>query len=72
MGVALVVVATGMVFIGSGGVAAFGMGALIGSLVVGASGTVVGGIIGYAVDGGDGILGGALSGFGIGVANLFS
>ncbi len=60
---ALVAVAAGMAFIGTGGVAAFGMGAFIGSI---AGGAVVGDAIGYAVDGVDGILGGALTGFGIG------
>ena len=66
VGVALVAVAAGMAILGTGGVAAFGMGALIGSLVVGGAGAVVGGAVGYATSGVDGILGGALAGFGIG------
>ena len=66
VGVALVAVAAGMAILGTGGVAAFGMGALIGSVAVGGAGAVVGGAIGYATDGADGILGGALAGFGIG------
>ena len=66
VGIALVAVAAGMAFIGTGGIAAFGMGAFIGSIAVGAGGAVLGGAIGYAVDGVDGILGGALTGFGIG------
>ena len=66
VGVALVVAAAIMVAVGTGGVAAFGMGALIGSLAVGSVGAVVGGAVGYATGGVDGILGGALAGFGIG------
>ena len=66
VGVALVAVAAGMAIIGTGSVAAFGMGALIGSLSIGAVGAVAGGVIGYATEGVDGILGGALAGFGIG------
>ena len=66
VGVALVEVAAGMAIIATGGVGAFGVGALIGSLAVGAGGAVVGGAIGYATEGVDGILGGALAGFGIG------
>ena len=67
VGLALVAVAAGMAILGTGGITAFGMGALIGSLAMGVGGTIVGGVIGYAVDGVDGILGGALTGFGIGV-----
>lgn len=55
-----------MTIIGSGGVAAFGTGAFIGSLAVGTVGAIVGGVIGYAAEGVDGILGGALAGFGVG------
>ena len=66
IGVALVAVAAGMAFIGTGGIAAFGMGALIGSIALGGIGAVAGGAIGYATGGVDGILGGAMAGFGIG------
>ncbi len=66
VGAALVAVAAGMAILGTGGVFAFGMGALIGSAAVGGVGALVGGAIGYATDGVDGILGGVLTGFGIG------
>ena len=66
IGLALIAVAAGMAFIGTGGVAAFGMGALIGAAAVGGAGALVGGVIGYATGGTEGILGGALTGFGIG------
>ena len=66
IGVALIAVAAGMAFIGTGGIGAFGMGALIGSIALGSVGAVAGGAIGYATGGVDGILGGAMAGFGIG------
>lgn len=66
IGLALVAVAAGMAFIGTGGIAAFGMGALIGSATAGIAGAAIGGAIGYATNGTEGILGGALTGFGIG------
>lgn len=55
-----------MAFLGTGGIAAFGMGALIGSAAVGGAGAVIGGTVGYATGGVDGIIGGAMAGFGIG------
>ena len=66
IGAALVVVAAGMAILGTGGVAAFGMGALIGSASVGAVGAGIGAAVGYATGGVEGILGGARAGFGIG------
>ncbi len=66
VGVALVAVAAGMAIAGTGGVGAFGMGALIGSAGVGAVGAGVGAAIGYANGGTDGILSGLLTGYGIG------
>ena len=66
VGIALVAVAAGMAIIGTGGIAAFGMGALIGSASVGTVGAGIGAAIGYATGGVDGILGGALAGFGVG------
>ena len=66
IGLALIAIAAGMAFLGTGGIAAFGMGALIGSVAVGTAGAAIGGAIGYATGGTEGILGGALTGFGIG------
>ena len=66
VGIALVAVAAGMAILGTGGVAAFGIGALIGSLAAGGVGALVGGAVGYATGDTDDILSGALTGFGIG------
>ena len=66
LGIALVAVAAGMAILGTGGVAAFGIGALVGSTSIGGLGAIVGGAVGYTIDGVDGILGGVLTGFGLG------
>ncbi|MBQ2805392.1 MAG: hypothetical protein IJF10_05870, partial [Clostridia bacterium] len=66
LGIVLIAVAAGMAILGTGGIAAFGIGALIGSLSLGSVGAIVGSTIGYATSGSDGIAGGALVGFGIG------
>lgn len=66
IGVALVVTAAALAIFATGGLGAFGVGALWGSLIVGGTGAIVGGAIGYATGDVDGILGGALTGFGIG------
>ena len=66
IGVALVIIASGMTIVGTGGVASFGVGALLGSLSLGAVGATIGGAVGYATGGTEGILGGVLAGFGIG------
>ena len=57
--------------IGTGGVAAFGIGALIGSVSVGAVGAGVGAACGYAAGGSDGALQGLALGFGIGATAGF-
>ena len=72
IGIALIVVATGVAILGTGGVAAFGFGALIGSLSVGVFGAGVGAGVGYAIGGIDGLWQGALIGFGIGAAIGFT
>ena len=64
----LIAVAAGLAILGTGGVAAFGLGALIGSVSVGALGAGIGAGIGYAIGGIDGLWQGALIGFGIGAA----
>ena len=68
IGIALIAVAAGLAIWGTGGVAAFGLGALIGSVSVGAIGAGVGAGIGYAVGGKDGLWQGALIGLGVGAA----
>ena len=72
IGIALIGVAAGLAILGTGGVAAFGLGALIGSVSVGVLGAGIGAGIGYAVGGMDGLWQGALIGFGIGAAVGFA
>ena len=66
IGAALVVTASVLAIVGTGGVAAFGIGALIGAASLGVVGATIGGVVGYVTGGVDGILGGVLAGFGIG------
>jgi RHS repeat-associated protein len=66
IGAALVVTAVVMTIFSSGGVGAFGVGALWGSLILGTAGAVIGGVVANAINAD--ILGGILAGFGIGAS----
>ncbi len=72
IGIALIAVAAGLAIFGTGGVAAFGVGALIGSVSVGGVGAGIGAGVGYAINGMDGLWQGALIGFGIGAVIGFA